>query len=68
MNLDAALPDDTVRSEVLSLEMHVDRHVIFRAASTYGRNEIDGGDTTALFDQVDRFFGHKQIHASMNPI
>ena len=64
MDLDVALSYDTVRSEVLSFEVHVDRHGVLGTASTYGRNEVDRGHAATLLNEVRCVFGNKQIHAT----
>ena len=48
VNLHALVSNDSVWGEVLAFEMHVDRHVIFGAASTYGRDEVDRDDPALL--------------------
>ena len=67
MNLHAAMSDHPIRRQVLALEMHVDRHVIFGAASTYRRHEVDGGHATSLLNQADRLIAYKQFHDSSKP-
>ncbi len=68
VDLDAVLSQDAVRRQVLALEMHVDRHVIFRAASTDGRYEVDRCDTTTLLDQGYRSGSDIQVHEVLSAI
>ncbi len=51
MNLHPVLANDSIGSQVFPLQMHVDRHVMFGAASTDRRNEVDRSDTAAFLDQ-----------------
>jgi hypothetical protein len=62
VNLDAVLSQDAIRRQVLALEMHVDRHVIFCAASTNRWDEVDSGHAAALLDQRHGLLGNEQLH------
>jgi hypothetical protein len=63
VNLDPVLSQDTIWRQVLAFEMHVDRHVIFCAASTNRGDEVDGGHATALLDQRYGILGNEQLHS-----
>ena len=62
MDLDSVLSYDAVRSEVLAFEVHVDRHVVFGAASTNRRDEVDRCDSAAFLNEVHRFGCDEEIH------
>ena len=68
VDLHAVLSQDPVRRQVLAFEMHVDRHVILRAASTDGRYEVDRCDTTTLLDQGYRSGSDIQVHKVLSAI
>jgi hypothetical protein len=53
VNFHAVVTNDSVRRQILALEVHVDRHIVFRATSTDRRNKIDGCDATTFLDQRD---------------
>lgn len=67
VNLHSVLADHPVWSEVLSFEMHVDRHVIFGASSTNGRDEVDCDDPALLLDQRGGVFGNEEFHDFVTP-
>lgn len=62
VDLHAVGAHDAVGSEVLALEMHVDRHVKLGAASTNWRDEVDGSDATAFLDEVNSIGRNEQLH------
>jgi len=68
VNLDIIDADDAVWREVLPLEVRVDRHVVFGAASTDRRDEVDRCDPTSLLDQFSRILGNKEVHVVVTPL
>jgi hypothetical protein len=62
VNLHAVLTHYPVRGQILAFEMHVDRHVMFGAASTDRRDEINRRHAATFLDQVERLIGYKQFH------
>ena len=68
MNLQPVAIYDTIWSEVFAFEVHVDRHVIFGAASTDGRHEVDGDYAALFLDQGGGVVCDKQVHKRVNPL
>jgi len=62
VHLDTFGANNPVRSEVLTLEMGVDRHLELGSTSTDGWDEIDCSDTTPLGDQLRGLGGDEQLH------
>ena len=62
VNLEPVLTHDPVRSQVLALQVRVDRHVKLGAASTYRWHEVDGRHATTLFDQGGGLRCYEQLH------
>ena len=62
MNLEVTVAYYAVRREVFAFEMHVDRHVIFGAASTNWRDEVDSDDPASLLDERFCFWCEKEFH------
>lgn len=62
MDLHVVMADHAIRSEVLAFEVHVDRHVIVFAASTYGRDEVDSNDAALLLNQLSSVLGDEEFH------
>ncbi len=54
-----------VRAEVFAFEIGVDRH-LQRAASTDGRDEVDGHDPALLTNELDGFRGDIKVHTIAN--
>ena len=62
---DAILFQAVVRREIFSFEVGVDRHLKF-AASTNGRDEVDGDGAALLPRECHRFWGNVQVHNDDN--
>ncbi len=62
MNLHPVLANNSVRREVLALEVRVDRHVKLGAASTDRRDEVDRSDAAALLDEGYCICGDEEFH------
>jgi hypothetical protein len=61
-----ALADDPVGRQILSLEVHVDRHVMFGTTSTDWRDEIYGCNTATLLDERDCIGRDEEFHGVLS--
>lgn len=68
MDLEPIGSHDAVRSEVLALEVRVDRHVKLGSASTDRRHEVDRGNAASLPDQIDGVGGDEELHGVLSAI
>ena len=62
MYLQAVVSKYPIGGKILAFEVHVDRHVMFRAASTDRRHEVDRRNAAALLDERCGVWSDKQIH------
>jgi len=68
VNLHASLTEHAVWGQVLAFEVDVDRHVMSRAASTDGWDEIDGDHATLPLDEVGGVVRNEELHGHLTLI